>query len=112
MAFLITAYDHPGIEAKREEVRDAHREYLAAAGARLLASGALLAEDGETIIGGTSLLDTDDYDEALRFEAEDPYAKAGLRKSVTIIRWRLRWWLGAFDARGHRPSHTATEPKT
>ena len=112
MAFLIMAYDHPGIEAKREEVREAHRDYLAAAGARLLASGALLAEDGKTIVGGASLLDTDDYDEAVRFEAEDPYAKGGLRKSVTITRWRLRWWLGAFEAQGHRPSDTATEPET
>lgn len=102
MPFLILAYDHPDKDPEREAVRDAHRAYLASFGARILASGALLAEDGRTIIGGASLLDTSSYDEAARFEAEDPYAQAGLRKSVTILPWRLRWWVGAFAVEGHK----------
>ena len=104
MAYLIVAYDHEGMEAERERVRDGHRQHLAAQGKKLLASGALLADDGITIVGGASLLDTDSREEALRFEAEDPYAKAGIRRDVKIIEWRLRWWLGDFDADGHRPS--------
>lgn len=101
MAFLITSYDHPGMDSTREAVRDAHRQHLASVGKKLLASGALLGEDGTTIIGGASLLNTDDYAEAARFEAEDPYAKAGIRKTVTIVPWRLRWWVGCFDPSGH-----------
>ncbi|MCG8403528.1 MAG: YciI family protein [Firmicutes bacterium] len=85
-------------------MRDGHRQHLAAQGKKLLASGALLAEDGVTIVGGASLLDTDSREEAVRFEAEDPYAKAGIRREVRVIEWRLRWWLGDFDADGHRPS--------
>jgi uncharacterized protein YciI len=42
MPYLILAHDHKGMEAKREEVRDAHRTYLAAHGRKLLASSALL----------------------------------------------------------------------
>ena len=103
MPYLIVAHDHADMEAKREAVRDAHRSYLAAHGRKLLASGALLAADGRTVIGGASLFDTDNYDEAARFEAEDPYAKAGIRAHVEIVKWRLRWWLGDFNASGHRP---------
>ena len=103
MPYLILAHDHEGMEAKREEVRDAHRTHLAAQGRKLLASGALLALNGRTVIGGASLFDTDNYDEAARFEAEDPYAKAGIRARVEIVEWRLRWWLGQFSADGHRP---------
>ena len=73
MPFLILAYDHPDKEREREEVRADHRAYLASFGGRLLASGALLGEDGTTILGGASLLDTSSYEEAVRFEAEDPY---------------------------------------
>jgi hypothetical protein len=59
-----------------------------------------------SVLGGASLLDTDDREEASCFETEDPYAKAGLRAEVRIIRWRLRWWLGTFDSGGHRPSRS------
>ena len=100
MPYLILADDHPGMERQREDVRAAHRAHLASVGGRLLASGALLGADGQTITGGASLLDTDDEAEARRFEAEDPYAKAGIRTKVTIIPWRLRWWRGMLSADG------------
>ena len=101
MPYLIMAYDHPDMDDAREVVRAAHRAHLASVGNRLLASGALLAKDGRTIVGGASILDTEDEGEAQAFESEDPYSKAGIRKNVTIVPWRLRWWRGAFigDAR-------------
>ena len=80
----IIAHDNPGMEAKREELREAHRNYLAGQGKRLLASGAFLSEDGQNIKGGASLLDTEDFNEAIQFEAQDPYAKAGIRAQVEI----------------------------
>ena len=104
MPYLIIAHDNPGMEAKREELREAHRSYLAAQGKKLLASGALLSEGGNNIQGGASLLDTEDFNEAVRFEAQDPYAKAGIRSRVEVIQWRLRWWIGQFKADGHHPS--------
>jgi uncharacterized protein len=103
MPYLIIVYDKPGMETKRESAREAHRSYLAAQGAKLLASGALLSDEG-VIVGGASLLDTDDFDEAAAFEAQDPYAKAGIRVRVEIVKWRLRWWLGEFNSEGHRLS--------
>lgn len=104
MPFLIVAHDHEGMESRREEIRQAHRDYLAAYGSKLLSSGALLDEAGQTIIGGASLIDTDDRSEAVRFEADDPYAHAGIRAKVEIVQWRLRWWVGQYNAAGHNPS--------
>lgn len=97
MTYLILAYDHPGKDAEREVVREAHREHLARQGRRLLGSGALLDDDDSSIIGGFSVLDTESRAEAVAFEADDPYAKAGIRAEVTIVKWRRRWWLGEFD---------------
>lgn len=100
MAYLILAEDHPGMGIEREAVREAHRAYLASFGIQLLASGAILASDSKTIVGGASLLDTDSEFDARKFEAEDPYAKAGIRAKVTILPWRLRWWRGMFNVEG------------
>jgi uncharacterized protein YciI len=104
MPYLIIAHDHPGQEQIREALRDDHRAYLRKQGRKLLASGALLGDDGATVIGGVSLFDTEDREEAVRFEAEDPYAAAGLRARTEIVRWRLRWWIGEFNPDGHDPA--------
>ncbi len=104
MPYLIIAYDHPQMDQEREAVRQAHRDYLASYGRRLLGSGAILDDDGTTIIGGASLLDTDNLDAAVRFEADDPYAAANIRARVEIVPWRLRWWMGNFNSAGHNPS--------
>lgn len=96
MPYLIYVLDHDDMDTIRETMRNEHRSHLKSAGKKLLASGALLAEDGNTIIGGMSLLDTEDYEEAQRFAFDDPYQKAGIRKEVKIIKWRKRWWEGEF----------------
>ena len=75
MPYLILAYDHEGMEVKREEVRDAHRTYLAAQGSKLLASGALLAVDGRTVVGGASLFDTDTTKKPLASRPKTPPPK-------------------------------------
>lgn len=96
MPYLVYAIDHPNMEEKRESIRQAHRDFLASYGDKVLASGALLEEDGKKIIGGISLIDIDNVEEARRFAYEDPYAKAGIRSQTHIHRWRRRWWDGHF----------------
>jgi uncharacterized protein YciI len=66
-------------------------------GAKLLASGALLDDSGETVIGGLSLLDTEDRAEAESFATNDPYHQAGIRESTQILKWRRRWIDGEFN---------------
>jgi uncharacterized protein len=96
MPFLIYALDKENMEEVRESVRSAHREYLRSYGSKVLASGALLSEDGTRIIGGLSLFDTEDAEEARSFAFEDPYEKAGIRSQTCVLRWRKRWWEGKF----------------
>lgn len=96
MAYLIIAKDHSGMGEQREGIRTDHRKYLKSFGEKILASGALLAEDKQTVIGGITLLDVESYNEAESFEKNDPYALAGIRKSIEIVYWRKRWFDGEF----------------
>lgn len=96
MSFLIYAIDHEDKDAIREQLRQAHRKHLQSAGKKLLVSGALLSDDGKTIIGGISILDTDSKQEADKFAYDDPYQKANIRKQTMVIRWRKRWIEGKF----------------
>jgi uncharacterized protein YciI len=96
MPFLIYATDFEEKEKERESLRCAHRKHLKSAGNKLLASGALLADDRITIIGGISLLDTESREEAERFAFEDPLEKASIRKETLVLRWRRRWVDGKF----------------
>ena len=96
MPYLIYAIDFDGKDVIRESLREAHRTHLRSAGNRLLASGALLAEDRKTVIGGISLFDTEIREEAERFAATDPFAMAGIRRETHISYWRKRWWDGEF----------------
>ncbi len=96
MPYLIYARDFEEMDAQREQIRDAHREHLRSIGDKLLASGALLDEDGITVIGGISLIDTEARSEAEKFAYNDPYAKAGIRDETLILKWRQRWWNGSF----------------
>ncbi|MBI5274414.1 MAG: YciI family protein [Chlamydiales bacterium] len=96
MPFLIYALDHPNMEKIRETHRKSHREHHKNAGAKVLAAGALLSDDGKEIIGGITLLDVDTKKEANAFMLADPYTKAGIRNEVHVMRWRKRWWNGHF----------------
>ena len=96
MPYLIYAIDREGVEKVREDLREAHRSHLKSAGSRLLASGALLDEDGVTIIGGLSILDTSSKREAQHFADTDPYSVANIRKETVVVQWRRRWLDGQF----------------
>ncbi len=91
------------MEAEREAIHEQHRVHLASAGNRLLAAGAVLVDNGEAIVGGMTLLDTEDRATVELFASNNPYEKAGIRKEIRILRWRKRWWAGEFlgEGKGH-----------
>jgi len=96
MPYLIQTRDHIENSGMRETLRNEHRAHLVDYGDLILASGAILADDGDTIIGGMTILDTDNRAEAENFAASDPYAVAGLHVHTMVVRWRKRWWDGDF----------------
>ncbi len=94
MPYAIITQDKPDHAEVRASHRPAHVEYLKQHQASLLAAGAMLHDDGTTGEGGILLVDTDDRAEAEKFIAEDPYSKAGLFRTVTVVRWRKAFFDG------------------
>jgi uncharacterized protein YciI len=94
MPFAIMALDKPGAGAIRAENRPAHLEHLDRFAAKLLAGGAVLADDGATPVSSLIVFDTEDRAEVEAFMAGDPFSKAGLFVSVSIYPWRKVFFAG------------------
>ena len=94
MPFIIIAEDKPDSLELRQRVRPEHLAYLDAHKARLLAAGALLADDGKAGFGSVLIYDSDDRAEAEAFAQGDPFAKAGLFATTAIHRWRKAYFNG------------------
>lgn len=88
MLFAVICEDHPDRLALRLATRPAHLAYLEPRLGQVVTAGPLLADDGETSIGGLLIIEAEDRAAAERFATEDPYAKAGLFRSVTVRPWR------------------------
>ena len=89
MYYAIYCNDRPGRLHVRQEIRPAHIDYLKSKGAMILAGGATLQEDNETMCGSLLIIEADSLAEAEDFAANDPFAKAGLFESVTVRPWRF-----------------------
>lgn len=84
MHYVVHCLDHDGAVRKRLDNYEAHKDYLASAPVRTVISGPLLADDGETMIGSCFVLEADSMAEVEAFNANDPFAKVGLWKQVSI----------------------------
>lgn len=84
MHYVVHCLDHDGAVQKRLENYDAHKSYLASAPVRTVISGPLLADDGETMIGSCFVLEADSKADVEAFNANDPFARIGLWKQVSI----------------------------
>jgi hypothetical protein len=69
---------------KRLDNYDAHKAYLAAAPVKTVISGPLLADDEQTMIGSCFVLEANTLAEVEDFNRNDPFAKVGLWKTVSI----------------------------
>lgn len=86
MLFVITAMDKPDSQALRMSVRPAHFDYAHATGAVRL-GGPFLDDRGE-MIGSLIIVEVPDIEAARRWQADDPYAKAGLFSHADIRPWK------------------------
>ena len=84
MHYVVHCLDHDGAVEKRLSLYDAHKTYLAQAPVKTVISGPLLADDEETMIGSCFVLEADSIDEIEAFNRDDPFAQAGLWKTVSI----------------------------
>jgi uncharacterized protein len=86
--FVVHCKDKPGAAHIRAETRPAHVEYLKSNLDRIIVAGPVQTEDREGMIGSVLILDFPNRDELDAFLAADPYAKAGLFESVTVLPWK------------------------
>jgi uncharacterized protein YciI len=88
MNFVIVNRDKPDGGDIRADTRPVHLDYLRAAGDALILAGPLLDDAGDAPCGSLLIIEAADLAEAERFAAGDPYAKAGLFATSTVMPWR------------------------
>ena len=84
MHYVIHCLDKADALATRLANHPAHRDYLSRAPVRILVSGPLVAEDGETGIGSFFLVEADTRAEVEAFHDGDPFKAAGVWGHVHI----------------------------
>ncbi|HEX4160472.1 MAG TPA: YciI family protein [Rhizomicrobium sp.] len=86
MLFVITAQDKPDSLPLRMTTRPAHFEYVQKTGAVKL-GGPFLDEKGE-MTGSLLIIQAPDLAAAREWQANDPYAKAGLFAHTDLQPWK------------------------
>ena len=87
MLFAIHALDETGALPRRLANYDAHKAFLADTspfGVRIVMSGPLTADDGETMIGSLFIVEAQDRRSVDRFNQADPFYAAGIWERVAI----------------------------
>ncbi len=84
MHYVVHCLDHDGAVDLRLSHYEAHKAYLAAATVKTVISGPLLADDEATMIGSCFIIEAANLHEVEAFNSNDPFAKAGLWRTVSI----------------------------
>jgi uncharacterized protein YciI len=86
MLFVISAIDKPDSRELRASTRPAHLDYVRETGAVRL-GGPFLDESGG-MIGSMLIIEAADFAAAKQWQANDPYAKAGLFARSELAPWK------------------------
>jgi len=86
--FVVHCKDKPGAQQIRLDNRAAHLEFLKANLAKVVMAGPVQTEDRQGMVGSVLVLDFADRSDLDAFLAADPYAKAGLFESVTVLPYK------------------------
>jgi uncharacterized protein YciI len=89
--------DQPERLSERAALMAEHLAFLAEHGERVIASGALRDAEESIPIGGVWILNVANKAEAESLYKEDPFWRAGLRKSVRVSVWAKAFWSPAFS---------------
>jgi uncharacterized protein YciI len=92
--FIVHCIDAPDALPRRQEHYEAHKIYLSTAGSgasmRILVSGPLMSDDGETMIGSLFLIEADSKATVEAFNAADPFRQAAVWAEIRIHRFLKR----------------------
>ena len=89
--------DKPERLSDRASLMAAHLKFLEEQGDRVVASGSLREKEDGVPSGGIWILNMDSKAAAEALYQEDPFWKAGLRKSVRVSVWAKAFWSPAFS---------------
>lgn len=96
MFFVVLATDAQEASERRSEIRPIHRAYLRNPGnhrVKVHVAGPTLTTQGDVKNGTLLIVEADSIGAVSEFVADDPYAQAGVFRSVEIRAWE--WTLGA-----------------
>jgi uncharacterized protein len=88
--------DHPELLPQRDQLMVAHLAYLAEHDDKLIAAGALRPSPDSVPTGGLWIVNADSKSAAEFFLKNDPFWRAGLRKSAIISHWAKAYWSESF----------------
>jgi uncharacterized protein YciI len=91
--FAIHALDRPDALALRLEHYAAHRSYVEGAesgGVRVLVSGPLQTDDGESMLGSLFIVEAEDREAVTAFTNADPFQIFGVWGEVAVTRFHKR----------------------
>ncbi len=90
MLFTMFCIDKPGVMETRQEVMPAHIEYLSTEPVKIVMSGPLVSDDGETIVGSLYLFEAEDRAAVDAFQANDPLVQADIWETVEVRAFNKR----------------------
>ncbi len=88
--FIVHCLDATDALPRRLEHYEAHKAYLGTAPVRILVSGPLMSDDGETMIGSLFLIEAGTKAAVEAFNAADPFSRAGVWAEIRIHRFLKR----------------------
>ena len=91
MVYVFHLLDRPGAEPLRLRIRPEHKAYLAQVADRMAFAGPLTSEDGQTMIGSVFAIEFDNLDAAKRWQADEPFTKAGVYASSSVLPFVNLW---------------------
>lgn len=86
--YVVHCQDKDGALQVRLDNRAAHLEFLKANMDKVIMAGPVQTEDRTGMVGSVLVLDFASRAELDQFLAQDPYAKAGLFQSVTVLPYK------------------------
>ena len=91
MIFVFHLLDKPDSAALRNATRPEHKAYLGQVADRMAFAGPLLSDDGKTMIGSLLAIDFDSREAAEKWQANEPFTRAGLYASSSVLPFTNLW---------------------
>ncbi|MBI2768942.1 MAG: YciI family protein [Burkholderiales bacterium] len=91
MLFTFHLLDRRDAADLRTQLRPEHKAYLAGVASNIAFAGPLLTDDGQTMIGSLLVIDFTDRAAALRWQADEPFTRAGIYASISVHPFSNLW---------------------